>query len=425
MTLHDHKPGAPTTLARGIVIDETNSGKPSKGDFERMARRRFQDPKPKREGKWWYLLYWRDEFENGRRTRKRRRIKLAPATMPEREVRKIAAETLRPMNQGLTSVGSAIRFTDFVEEMYKPTMLPLLSKAARERSVSVLKIHLLPMFGQSSLRDMGPHQIQRYLSGLANSAQSDESRKKIRSVLSSVLGSAVRFGYLEKNPAEGLKLPPAKKGRRMKPYITIEQFEAMLVLMSEPYQTMVFVAGYTGFRVSELIGLKWRCVHEDSITIDERFCRGDWGAPKSDASNATVPVKREVVERLQLLKTLTVEVKAGNATRSVRAVKSNGPDDLVFPSLEKGGPMRDNNILVRHLKPAGEKVGIGFVNWQVLRRSFATWLNLSGANVKDSQALMRHSRASTTMDIYTQFVPDSQRRAVDNLGRPKQPILVN
>ena len=53
---------------------------------------------------------------------------------------------------------------------------------------------------------------------------------------------------------------------------------------------MVYVAVYTGLRVSELIGLRWRNVHEDSITIDERYCRGDWGAPKSEASNATVPV---------------------------------------------------------------------------------------------------------------------------------------
>jgi hypothetical protein len=30
---------------------------------------------------------------------------------------------------------------------------------------------------------------------------------------------------------------------------------------------------------------------------------------------------------------------------------------------------------------------------------------------------MRHSRIATTMEIYTQFVPESQRRAVDKLTR--------
>ncbi len=78
--------------------------------------------------------------------------------------------------------------------------------------------------------------------------------------------------------------------------------------------------------------------------------------------------------------------------------------------------MRDNNILTRCIKPAARKLNIGWVNWQVLRRSFATWLKMAGADVKDAQALMRHSRASTTLDIYQQFVPESQRRVVERLG---------
>ena len=63
----------------------------------------------------------------------------------------------------------------------------------------------------------------------------------------------------------------------------------MLVeLIEEPYATMVYVAVYTGLRVSEVIGLRWSDIHEQSITIDERYCRGDWAAPKSDASNTTI-----------------------------------------------------------------------------------------------------------------------------------------
>ena len=47
---------------RGIVLAEANFGKPSRGELEAMARRRFQDPVPKREGNWWYLLYWVTRF---------------------------------------------------------------------------------------------------------------------------------------------------------------------------------------------------------------------------------------------------------------------------------------------------------------------------------------------------------------------------
>jgi len=390
-----------------------------------MARRRFQDPKPVRVGKWWYLLSWQDEFINGRRIRRRKRTKLALANMLEREVRKIAAEILRPLNQGLISVGSGTKFEDFVASVYKPTVLPLLAKSTQDRYSSVLKNYLIPTFGQACLRDVTPLVAQRYFSKMAGSKLGYESRDKIRDVLSSVLGSAVQFGLLVKNPVEGLRLPPSKKGRRAKPYITPQQFHALMALISEPYATMVFVAVSTGFRVSELVGLRWRNVHADSITIDERFSRGDWGAPKSDASNATVAVNRSVIERIQRLKTLVVSVRAGRAIRHVRVVKSDGPEDVVFQSLFKGSPMRDNNVLVRQIKPAAKTLGIGWVNWQVLRRSFATWLKMAGADIKDAQALMRHSRASTTLDVYQQFVPESQRRVVESLGRLMEPVAVN
>ena len=197
-----------------------------------------------------------------------------------------------------------------------------------------------------------------------------------------------------------------------KPVISYEQCEQLLSRIPEPYSTMVHVAIWTGLRVSELIGLKWEDVHADSLTVDERCCRGDWGAPKSNASNATIGVDAAVIERIHRLKKITVEVKAGRATRKYKIVKADGPKDLVFQSVRKGRPMRDNNILSRFIKPAARALGLGFVNWKCLRTSRATWLVQAGANPKDVQGLMRHSRVSTTMDIYAQMVADSQRQAI-------------
>jgi len=82
-----------------IVSPEANSAGKLRGDFEAMQKRRHQQPKPKREGNFWYLRIWQDFFACGVRTRKRQRVKLAPATMHQREVMKIADEVLRPINQ--------------------------------------------------------------------------------------------------------------------------------------------------------------------------------------------------------------------------------------------------------------------------------------------------------------------------------------
>ena len=385
-----------------------------------MARRRFQDPKPQKRGCFWVLSYWKDEVVNGNLVRKRKREKLASAEMPEREVRKIAAEFLRPLNQGLETIGSAMKFDDFVEK-YKVTMFPTFTKGTRERYSGIIRVYLSPTFGDKALGELTPMTVQEYIANLKVSPKtqkplSHESIDKVRDVLSSVLGSAKTFRLLVLNPMEDVRLPKARKGKRKKPWVKPHEFEALLALIAEPYATMIYVAVYTALRAGELVGLRWKNVHFDSITVNETYSDNEWGAPKSDASNATIAVNRSVVERIERLKTLTIDVRSGNgAVRHYKAVKSCGPEDLVFQLLSKNAPQCANNILFKQIKPAARKLGIPWVNWQVLRRSHATWLKMAGADLKDAQAQMRHSRASTTADIYQQFVPESQRRAVNSL----------
>jgi integrase len=179
---------------------------------------------------------------------------------------------------------------------------------------------------------------------------------------------------------------------------------------------MVAVCCWAGLRASEVIGLRWRDIQPDAIVISERYCRGDWDVPKTAASAAPVAVEAALIGRIERLKTLEISVKAGRAVRKFRVVKKSGPDDLVFQSVMRGKPMRDSNVLRRFIKPAARQLGIGFCNWQTLRRSCATWMVESGADVKSCQGQMRHSRASTTLDIYSQVVPAGQRRAADRLS---------
>ena len=52
---------------RVIVLPEANSSLPLTGvDFQRMAKLRFQSPKPFREGNWWWIKVRQDQFSDGR-----------------------------------------------------------------------------------------------------------------------------------------------------------------------------------------------------------------------------------------------------------------------------------------------------------------------------------------------------------------------
>ena len=390
-----------------------NEPSPQGGGLEKMARRRYQKPTPERRGQLWTILVREDVVENGQRTRKVRRVSLGPSTLTRAEAERARDDFLADVNQAQVGIGGAVLFRDFAR-IYERNVLPTLASTTRERSKSVLKNHLNPEFGTRMLREMTLEGLQGYFTNLEAGSLRPESVDKIRDVLSSVLATAVDYGRLSVNPCAKIRLRK-RKLTRQKPFLRVDQFYALLELIAEPYATMVYVAVFTALRVSELAGLLWRSVHTDSITIEQRYSRGDWDEPKSQASRATIAVDEHVIDRIQRLKSIEVVVRAGRATRKYRAVKSNGPDDLVFQSVKTGAPIRDNIVLVRQIKPAARKLDLGWVNWQVLRRSCATWMDQAQINVKDAQGLMRHSRASTTQDVYQQVVPEAQRKAVRRL----------
>jgi len=402
---------------RGSVSAEANYLAPLKGAD--MARRRHQSPKPFKEGNWWWINPWQDHFCDGRLVRKRKRVKLCEVTKSKHEAMERADEELRKLNS--QTIGSATRFENYVNSTYKPVVLPLMASTTQKNYESTLRKYLMPVFGAMPLRDLSTLALQKYFSGLGTSELGGDTILKIKEVLSAVLGSAVQYDFLTRNPVLSVQIPRSKvvNRRKQKPHITPEEFVRLVEFVDEPYATMIYVAVFSGLRISELVGLKWGDVRDDSLMVDERYCRGDWSVTKTAGSATAIWVDPSVIARINRLKDMEVELNWGGkgAKKRIKVVRFDGPTDLVFQSLRKGVPMQDGNILRRHLRPAALKLGMDpkKATWRSLRTSCATWMIEAGANPKDVQGQMRHSRITTTMDIYAQHVPDSQRRAVTKM----------
>ena len=57
------------------------------------------------------------------------------------------------------------------------------------------------------------------------------------------------------------------KRTRIPIVLSIEQIAALLRILKEPTRTMVFLAVFTGFRVGELLGLKWKDIDFQKMEI--------------------------------------------------------------------------------------------------------------------------------------------------------------
>ena len=78
--------------------------------------------------------------------------------------------------------------------------------------------------------------------------------------------------------------------------------------------------------------------------------------------------------------------------------------------------MDPRNYMRRFLKPLATKLGIPGLTFQSLRRTFATQVQKLGS-VKDAQSQLRHASASTTLNVYTQEIPESVRQTVEALDQ--------
>ena len=70
-----------------------------------------------------------------------------------------------------------------------------------------------------------------------------------------------------------------------------------------------------------------------------------------------------------------------------------------------------------YLKPAAARAGIqGKVGWHTFRHSYSTLLREMGTDIKVQQSLLRHANSTTTMNVYTEAVPEQKREAAGKVA---------
>lgn len=155
--------------------------------------------------------------------------------------------------------------------------------------------------------------------------------------------------------------------------------------------------------------------------IDFGYCfnAGEWNFP--DSSLRGIYGKREVYRNITGWHSFEpwlsgIENFDGITIRAIAEdvppeSKHSEPDDFIFPNrLRKGGFIDPQNYR-RKMRKLGEELGLPKLTFQVIRRTIAT-LGQKKGTPKDIQGVLRHSRLSTTTDVYMQEIPESVKATV-------------
>jgi integrase-like protein len=96
-------------------------------------------------------------------------------------------------------------------------------------------------------------------------------------------------------------------------------------------------------------------------------------------------------------------------------VKRTEPEALMFATWS-GKPISANNVVRQWIVPACATLGLKRVTWLTLRRTYSSWAHEKGVPGKVIAQLMGHAKVDTTLNVYTQVLDGSLRRAADTVG---------
>lgn len=75
-------------------------------------------------------------------------------------------------------------------------------------------------------------------------------------------------------------------------------------------------------------------------------------------------------------------------------------------------------VLARRVRPVAKSLGIDKrIGWHTFRRTYASLLKSSGADVKVVQKSLRHANARITMELYAQALTPNKRKAQSKVIR--------
>jgi integrase len=228
----------------------------------------------------------------------------------------------------------------------------------------------------------------------------DGMKAKVRNIMSAVFQHGLRHQLIPTNPIRGLVRQSAKR-RKEPDILTADEMRSIMQRLSPLHRTMVFLAGATGLRFSELRGLQWQDVDfaAGTLNLKRGVVKKNVTALKTEASRKPVPLHMALVEAL----------------RSLRAESAyQQPSDWVFASVKGKGkvPVWPSSLMADHILAAVKAAKIEkHVSWHVFRHSYASLLKANGEDVKVVQESLRHATFQITMDTYTQAVPQAVRSA--------------
>jgi integrase len=275
---------------------------------------------------------------------------------------------------------------------------------------SLWNCHVEPVFGESAIRSITMAQVTKWVtdSAVGESAYTSNVRiTKAQVLLCAILDFAVDHALLNKNPirksngkVNKLSLP---KTDRSRPTVALTPDElTKFARACGDYETLILLAGISGLRWAELVGLQTKDFSDDGKFVQVTRSLSEVNGHFHEVS--TKSGQTRVIHLPSLLH-----------SRILRLISDKNETELVFTN-STGKPISLANFTKRVFKPAITIAGIPTVTPHDLRHTAASIAISSGASVLSVANMLGHSDPSITLKIYAHLFSKDQEIVAISIG---------
>jgi integrase len=346
-----------------------------------MRRRHSTGYVRKQRGKWigaWYV--------DGNRTSKSLGL---VKDLTKSDAKEKLAELIREVRQA----GEITLFGPFVEGPYFDFYGRKWKPSTAENNKQRIGTHLVAEYRQRALASFKRDELQDFLD--SKGGMSFSVVDHLRWDLKQIFDMAIAEGHIRLNPAL-LLFTPREAKRPKHPVMTVAEIGKALRALAIRERLISELAIIGGMRPGEIFGLTWSRVAETYAEVRQRVYRGLVDTPKTHLSERDAALADGLVKNLEQWREFCC---------------SPNSSAFVFPS-ERGTALSKDNVWRRNMQPKLAAVGLGWCNFQVMRRTHATLMRQLKADPKLVADQLGHS-VDVSLNVYAQS-PVAGRLALVN-----------
>lgn len=239
---------------------------------------------------------------------------------------------------------------------------------------------------------------------------------KVHTILHDAFDLAVRYGWLAWNPID--RLEPISVKRR--PFVVPEREHvkagvAALLDLDPEYGCFVLLEAVVGTRMAELVGLQWRDLRGEELTIRRTVVIDELDQVVIQDDTKTHRNRTIVLDPVTLAALEEHRIRAKDAAARLEGEVEG--HHFLFPARpDMPDAPRTPARMQQRWRRTRAKVGLAGVKPHALRHGMVTHLLDSGIEIHDVSARAGHASPNVTYALYTHPTKGGARKAGDAAG---------